>query len=215
MLCYQLCGHVILVSWRQWHFNMLCDTDDCFLKPINGAQNKIKREELCINTSVSYPTFFLYILHTFASTWITFLNENESQPNSFHEISWTRGHRISIFPLFKPMRRGCFTPETGGPADQHIRLAARECAHISINRHPSQNNIYSGREDRNKAKPSALIIKSSSPSLLSLFESHQNTKISDSFWNSFWWNHCVLTDIDIGNLVNFFMLTCTCIFPEY
>lgn len=68
-------------------------------------------------------------------------------------------------------------------------MAARECAHISINWHPSQNNIYRGREDRNKAKHSALIIASRPPSLLSL--SSRVTKESESIWNSFWWNHRV------------------------
>lgn len=66
--------------------------------------------------------------------------------------------RTSIFPLLKPTRRVYFSPETGGPAAQRNSVAARECAHISINRHPSQNNIYSGRENRNKAKHSAFII---------------------------------------------------------
>lgn len=44
-------------------FTRLCDTDECVLNPITGAQNE---EELCRNTAVSYPTFLLqYIFLTY------------------------------------------------------------------------------------------------------------------------------------------------------
>lgn len=47
------CHISVMVSVAFLHVTM-----SLFFKPINGAQHEIKKEEVCINTSVSYPTLF-------------------------------------------------------------------------------------------------------------------------------------------------------------
>ena len=65
---------------------------------------------------------------------------------------------------------------------------------------PLLNNIHNGRKHRNKAKPPVLI-SFKLPHIL--FPSHQNSNIFESLWKSFWWNHRVRCDWDVGILVNF------------
>lgn len=77
------------------------------------------------------------------------------------------------------------------------------CAHFPKLTSPLQNYIYSGREDRKKAKPSALIpltspcmrslpVSTIAPNLLITFKSHSLKPL------------CVLTDTGVRNLVFFF-----------